>query len=192
MVARWYGNVDLTRVGSGRTGATNVLRTLGPRAAALVLLGDFLKGALAVLVAGWLAAGDPWAMTLAWFAAVVGHSYSPFLRFRGGRGVATGLGGLLPLAPAAAAIALLCGIGIIALTRYVSLGSIAGSLIAAVLVIGWALANDHPAAYVLFSALTAGFIIVAHRDNIQRLLRGTERRLGERVKLSGRETPPRG
>lgn len=185
MVARWYGNVDLTRVGSGRTGATNVLRTLGPRAAALVLLGDFLKGSLAVLAAGWLAAGDPWAMSLGWFAAVIGHSYSPWLRFRGGRGVATGLGGLLPLAPGAAVVALLCGIGIIALTRYVSLGSITGSLVAAMLVIGWALANDRSAAYVLFSVLTAGFIIVAHRDNIQRLLRGTERRLGERVKLSG-------
>src|SRR6476646_9901893 len=101
VVARVYGRVDLTQVGSRRTGATNVLRTLGPGAAAIVFVGDFLKGVVAVLLAAVVGAGAPWPQALAGLAAVVGHSYSPFIGFKGGRGVTTGLGAALVLWPTA-------------------------------------------------------------------------------------------
>jgi glycerol-3-phosphate acyltransferase PlsY len=185
VVARLYGGVDLTRVGSRRTGATNVLRTLGPGAAAIVFLGDFLKGGLAVLLAALLWPGDIWPMALAGGAAVFGHAYSPFLGFKGGRGVTTGLGALLVLAPSAAVPGLLVGVLAIALTRYVSLGSILGAAVGGLVLCGWALSAGQSLAYVAFGLVVCTFIIAAHHDNISRLLRGTERRLGERVEQGG-------
>jgi glycerol-3-phosphate acyltransferase PlsY len=181
VVARLWGGVDLTAVGSKRTGATNVLRTLGPAAAVGVLLGDLAKGALAVLLAAALSAGDLWAMAGAGLAAVIGHAYSPFIGFKGGRGVATGVGGLLVLSPPAAGLAVLVGAIAIALTRYVSLGSILGTLTAAVLLIAGVLTGGQHSAYLLFGLGVGGFIVAAHRDNIGRLLHGTERRLGQRA-----------
>jgi glycerol-3-phosphate acyltransferase PlsY len=181
LVARLYRRVDLTRVGSQRTGATNVLRTLGPGAAAVVFLGDFFKGTAAAVLGSALAGGDPWAMALAGMAAVLGHAYSPFIGFKGGRGVTTGLGGLLAIAPGVAALGFLVGAVTIAATRYVSLGSLLGTSAAALALIAWSLASGHSAAYIVFAAVVAGFIVIAHRDNIDRLRRGTERRLGERA-----------
>jgi glycerol-3-phosphate acyltransferase PlsY len=180
LVARLYRQVDLTRVGSRRTGATNVLRTLGPGAAAVVFLGDFFKGTAAVLLASAFTGGDSWAMALAGMVAVFGHAYSPFIGFRGGRGVTTGLGGLLPISPGAAGLGLLVGAATIAATRYVSLGSILGTSAAALALIAWSLTPGHSIAYVVFAVVVAGFIVIAHRDNIERLRRGTERRLGKR------------
>ena len=181
VVARLWGGVDLTSVGSKRTGATNVLRTLGPAAAATVFIGDFVKGCLAVLVAAALSSGDVWAMALSGLAAVLGHAYSPFIGFKGGRGVTTGLGALLVLSPAAAGLAALVGLVAIALTRYVSLGSILGTLSGAGSLAVWTLRGGQHYGYLAFALLVGGFIVVAHHDNIGRLLRGTERRLGQRV-----------
>jgi glycerol-3-phosphate acyltransferase PlsY len=181
LVARVYRQVDLTQVGSRRTGATNVLRTLGPGAAAIVFLGDFLKGTAVVLLASTLAGGDAWVKAAAGTAAVFGHSFSPFLRFRGGRGVTTGLGGLLAIAPMVAGAGLLTGAAAIAATRYVSLGSILGTSVAALMLVLWSLASSQPVAYVAFAVVVGGFILIAHRDNVDRLLRGTERRLGEQA-----------
>jgi glycerol-3-phosphate acyltransferase PlsY len=179
LIARVYRQVDLTQVGSRRTGATNVLRTLGPGAAAIVFLGDFLKGTAVVLLASTLAGGDAWVKVVAGTAAVFGHSFSPFLRFKGGRGVTTGLGGLLAIAPMVAGAGLLTGAAAIAVTRYVSLGSILGTSVAALLLVLWTLSSGQPVAYGAFAVVVGGFILIAHRDNVDRLLRGTERRLGE-------------
>jgi glycerol-3-phosphate acyltransferase PlsY len=179
LVARVYRQTDLTRVGSRRTGATNVLRTLGPGAAAVVFLGDFLKGTAATLLASAVASADPTSMVISGAAAVFGHAYSPFIGFKGGRGVTTGLGGLLAIAPAIAGAGLLVGVAAIALTRYVSLGSILGTSVAALALIYWTLSSSQPLAYVAFALVVGGFVIIAHRDNIDRLLHGTERRLGE-------------
>src|SRR5919108_6076520 len=100
VVARVYRNVDLTAHGSGRTGATNVLRTLGSGAAAVAFAGDFLKGVLAVAAVKFIIAPDnTWIEMVAAIAAVVGHSYSVFIRFKGGRGVVTGFGASLVAAP---------------------------------------------------------------------------------------------
>lgn len=181
LVARLYGRVDLTQVGSRRTGATNVLRTLGKKAAALAFIGDFLKGSLAVALGGLLAPTDGRGMALAGIAAVLGHCYSPFIGFKGGRGVTTGLGSLLVLSPLAALAATLIGALAIALTRYVSLGSILGVLTGSLLLVALTLTRGGPAAHALFGIVIGVFIVAAHHDNIGRLLRGTERRLGQRT-----------
>jgi glycerol-3-phosphate acyltransferase PlsY len=182
IVGRSLG-VDLTKVGSGRTGATNALRTLGARWAAVVALGDILKGLVPVLIDGWATGGVPfWGLpTVAQVAAasfaIVGHTFSPLIGFRGGRGVLTGGGGLLLLSWPAVVLALACGVVAIVLTKYVSLGSLVGAVVAGTVVVVQALLGYAPLAYVPYGILMSAFVIVAHRDNIQRLLNGTERKL---------------
>jgi glycerol-3-phosphate acyltransferase PlsY len=181
LVARVYRNVDLTAHGSGRTGATNVLRTLGSGAAAVAFAGDFVKGALAVLAVKYAIAPDnSWAEMIAAIAAVVGHSYSVFIRFKGGRGVVTALGATMVALPVFALIAFGIGVTLVAVTRYVSLGSVVGAVLGCVLLCWFAVTQGEPA-WALWGVLVGGFIVVAHRDNIERLLAGTERKLGERT-----------
>jgi glycerol-3-phosphate acyltransferase PlsY len=181
IVARVYGHVDLTAYGSGRTGATNVLRTLGRGAAAVAFAGDFLKGVLAVLLVRVLFGdANPWLELIAAISAVVGHSYSVFIRFKGGRGVVTGFGATVVAAPALMLIAFAIGIGLVILTRYVSLGSIVGATLGGLFLCGLTVATGDPA-WAVWGVLVGGFIVVAHRDNIERLLAGTERKLGERA-----------
>lgn len=180
IVARLYRNVDLTQLGSERTGATNVSRTMGVGAGIIVLLGDLAKGGLAV----WLALhlmGTPTALGGAWLLAVLGHTKSVFLHWRGGRGVGTGLGGLAVAAPGLFVLAALSGAGIAAISRYVSLGSIAGSAVAmAGGIVGYA-TGAVPLELLPFLILTPGVILWAHLDSMARLLAGAERRLGDRT-----------
>ncbi|MPZ15851.1 MAG: glycerol-3-phosphate 1-O-acyltransferase PlsY [Chloroflexi bacterium] len=178
LVARIYRNVDLTRVGSERTGATNTMRTLGLGAGAIVLAVDFGKGVLAVWIAQQLT-GVPAAVALAGFVAVVGHSKSIFLLGRGGRGVVTGLGGLAFIATGVFVPAFLTGTVVTALTRYASLGSICGSAMTMLLgVLAYSTGHLLPE-YLVYTTATPMYIIAAHADNIRRLLSGTERRMGE-------------
>jgi glycerol-3-phosphate acyltransferase PlsY len=181
VVARVYRNVDLTAHGSGRTGATNVLRTLGRGAAAIAFAGDFLKGMLAVLLVR-VAFGDNnlWLELIAAVAAVIGHSYSVFIGFKGGRGVVTGMGATMVVAPVLMLIALAIGVLLVAITRYVSLGSVVGAAAGGLLMCGLAVVTGDPS-WAVWGVLVGGFIVVAHKDNIERLLAGTERKLGERV-----------
>jgi acyl phosphate:glycerol-3-phosphate acyltransferase len=181
VVARVYRNVDLTAHGSGRTGATNVLRTLGSGAAAVAFAGDFLKGVLAVAAVKFFIAPDnTWVEMVAAIAAVVGHSYSVFIRFKGGRGVVTGFGASLVAAPVLMLVAFGIGVLLVLLTRYVSLGSVVGAILGGLLMCGLAYAQADPA-WALWGVLVGGFIVVAHKDNIERLLAGKERKLGERA-----------
>ncbi len=181
IVARVCGGVDLRTYGSGRTGATNVLRTLGKGPAAVVFAGDFLKGVVATLLAFQVAGGDPWAGLLAALAAVAGHTYSPFIGFKGGRGVTTGLGATLVGAPHLMLAALALGLLLVWTTRYVSLGSVVGSSVGGLLLVGNAIVTQNPA-WAVWGILVGGFIVVAHRDNIRRLVDGTERKLGEQAR----------
>jgi acyl phosphate:glycerol-3-phosphate acyltransferase len=183
VVARVYGNVDLTAYGSGRTGATNVLRTLGTGAAAVAFAGDFFKGLVAVLVTRYfIADGNSgiWLEFIAAVGAVVGHSYSVFIRFKGGRGVVTGMGATIAVAPIQVLIAFAVGALLVGLTRYVSLGSVVGSALGGVLLVWLAVTTNEPA-WAVWGILVGGFIVVAHRDNLSRLLAGKERKLGERM-----------
>jgi glycerol-3-phosphate acyltransferase PlsY len=173
LVARAFGLGDIRRHGSGNIGATNVLRTMGKGAAALTVVGDVAKGALAVWC-GRLIAPD--AAAAAAVAAVIGNCWPVFLGFRGGKGVATGFGALLALTPLAVAPAALVWVAITASFRYVSLGSV----LAALCVPLGAVMLAYPWPSVLGSAAVAAIIVVRHRENIARLLAGTERRLGER------------
>ena len=197
-IGRHHAKVDVRQHGSGRTGATNVLRTAGRKAAALVGFFDVLKGALAVIFAGWLVGegylmvggfslGALLAQVLAALAAVVGHVFPVFLRFRGGRGVATFFGGLIALCPPAAIFGgevIIIGVG---LTRYVSLGSIAGAVGTYAILAPLTILGGFPIEYLFYALAGAVLIFVMHRDNIVRLVSGTERKLGE--KTEKRESP---
>ncbi|MBI4212769.1 MAG: glycerol-3-phosphate 1-O-acyltransferase PlsY [Chloroflexi bacterium] len=180
LVARRYRNVDLTRVGSQKTGATNVARTLGLGAGAIVLVGDLSKGALAVWLAQQLI-GSPIALGIAWLFAVWGHMHSVFLHWRGGRGVGTGLGGLAIILLPLFALAVATGTGVVAVTRFVSLGSICGAIVALVGCMAAYAAGAISGQLLPFGVLVPLLILWAHRDNIQRLRAGEERRLGQRT-----------
>jgi len=167
--------VDLRRVGSGNVGATNVLRTLGVRPAVVAMMLDAVKGTLAVLVAQRLTGGVA-APVLAGLASMIGHVYPVWLRFRGGKGVATAAGAFAVLTPVAAAVAVGVFLLAVAITRFISVGSMA----AAVTLAGWAIASDAPTAVAVGAAIAAVLVIVGHRANVIRLAAGTERRIGQR------------
>ncbi|WP_018112197.1 glycerol-3-phosphate 1-O-acyltransferase PlsY [Thermus igniterrae] len=177
LVARTYG-VDIRKVGSGNIGATNVLRTLGPGPALVVAFFDVFKGGIAVLIARALGIEGALLGGVA-LAAVLGHNYSVFLGFRGGKGVATSFGTLLFLDPPLALWTMPIGLSVMLLTRYVSAGSMTGGVAATVL----ALALGRPLWEVGTVLLLALLIFWTHRDNLKRLQDGTERRLGEKAEV---------
>ena len=188
LVARASGGVDPRTIGSGRLGGTNALRALGPARAGLVVTGDLLKGALPVLLARFVTDGDPLVEVLCGAAAVAGAIWSVFAGFRSGRGVATGVGTMLVIQPVAVLLAAPVFIGAILLTRYVSLGSLLGSaaMVPAMLLVLLVVPGT-PLPYVIYSAVGAAFIWLAHADNIDRLLHGTERKFDLRL-LAGKRS----
>lgn len=173
-VARLRG-VDIRRVGSGNSGATNVLRSVGKGPAVAVALFDIVKGALAVLIARAAGLDDPQA-ALCGVAAVIGHNFSPFLGFRGGKGVATTFGTLVVLSPAAGLGMFVIGILTVALTRLVSAGSILGGVTAAL--VAWI--TGQPLWLSLLVTALVALMVWQHRENITRLQAGNERRLGDK------------
>ena len=192
LVAKRTAKVDVREHGSGKTGMTNVLRTAGVKAAAIVITGDLVKGVLAVVFAGlimgnsYLAVGSfgfglPLGQVLAAFAAVLGHNWPVFLKFRGGRGVATYFGGMAAFLPVAAIFGgeiLLIGAVV---TRFASLGSIAGVVGTYAIVVPLTVLNGWPLEYLIYSLVGALIIVIMHRGNIARLIKGKERRLGEKA-----------
>lgn len=177
LAGRRLQGIDLRNVGSGGTGATNVLRTLGKKASAAVLLLDFLKGLLPVVAARWVGVGDWWVAAVA-VATVVGHCWSPFIGFKGGKGVATGGGAAIALFPPVLLVVPVILL-IIWQTRYVSLGSLIGAGLAVVLAAAFAIAGALPWAFVVAIAVIAAIIVFRHRENIVRLRTGVERKLGQ-------------
>lgn len=179
--------VDPRRAGSGRTGATNLLRTVGPVGAIAVFALDVLKGVVAVLITAWLyrGVGASWIVAATGVAAILGHIRSPFIGFRGGRGVATAAGGLLALAPLAVVVLAPVVVAVIWRWRYVSLGSITGALLAPIATGALAAAEAGTIAAVGYAAAAAILITLAHADNIERLRSGTERRLGAKEAVRG-------
>lgn len=167
--------VDLRRVGSGNVGASNVLRTLGVRPAVVAMMLDAVKGTVAVLVAQRLTNGVA-APVMAGLASMIGHVYPVWLRFRGGKGVATAAGAFAVLTPVAVAAAMGVFLLTVALTRFISVGSMAAALTLA----GWVIASDAPAVVGIGAAIGAVLVLVGHRANVVRLVAGTERRVGQR------------
>jgi len=177
IAGRLVRGIDIREYGSGKTGFTNALRTIGLRASLLVLLGDAAKGALPVLIARLLS-DDAYVQAVAGLAAVVGHDWPVFAGFRGGRGVTTFFGVILGMNPLVVVVLVPVGVAIAFLTRYMSVMSIGSSVLAACVLIGLAAAGVLPAAYALYASLGAALIVVLHRENIRRLLAGTEPKIG--------------
>ena len=176
LLARRWGGHDLHRIGSGNIGAANVLRASGVRAGVIVAMLDIAKGSAGVLVAGRLSGADH-AGALAGFVAIVGHIYPVWLRFRGGKGVATACGVFTVLAPMAIPPAAVAFFAATWLTRYISVGSVAASLVLPP--VAWLTGSALP---VVVSACAAAVLIVfRHRSNLMRVRFGTERRVGARV-----------
>jgi acyl phosphate:glycerol-3-phosphate acyltransferase len=178
LVAKLARGIDIRRSGSGRTGTTNVLRSVGPLGAAVVLLLDVAKGLAAAAIGGWLA-GD-WGAVSGGIAAVLGHTRSIFIGFGGGRGVATAAGGLAVLAPLALVGVVPLFAVVAGVSRYVSLASLSVALAAPLIVVGLLIFGRAGFPALVFAAVGCALVIVAHADNIARLREGTERRLGER------------
>jgi acyl phosphate:glycerol-3-phosphate acyltransferase len=176
LVGRLRG-VDPRASGSGRTGTTNAVRAMGVRWATLVAVLDVGKGIAAVLL-GTLIGPEPWAGAMAGVAAVVGHVRSVFIGFSGGRGVATGTGAMVILAPLAVAVALVEFLVLVGITRYVSLGSILGSITVAIVAIALVAAGWYGVEVAVAACAIATIVVAAHADNIGRLRAGTERRFG--------------
>lgn len=195
LVSRLFGKPDPRTQGSGKTGATNALRTMGLGPALLVVTLDIAKGVAAVLIARfvWFPIGtgaslaqhnlQAWGEAVGGFAALLGHNYSVFIGFKGGRGVATGGGAIGAISPLALLIGLIGLIVPVAVTRYVSLGSMVSAAISGLTMLVLALTGSFGVygPHAVFALVGAGFIILAHRDNIDRLVHGRERKFGEKA-----------
>ena len=183
--------VDIRHQGSGSMGATNVLRTLGLRLSLVVFLLDLLKGVVAVLFARWLASGalisgyplfEPLPNTAtaevaAGLAAAMGHNWPLYVRFRGGKGVATSLGALLAISPLTGTVAFLVGILTIAVSRYASVGSMVGAAAGVAGLVALHFWIGYPWHYVAYGLMALALILVRHGANLQRLAKGTEPRV---------------
>lgn len=179
IVAKRLAGVDIRTQGSGNAGSTNVLRTLGKKAGALTFIGDVLKGLIAVLIARFIAYGvnldNTTCAYIAVVAVVLGHNYPVFLGFKGGKGVATSLGSMLGMNPLVALLCLGFFIIIVAITKYVSLGSILGIGLSPVIMM-----INHNTKGVLVTLFLTISVAITHKENIKRLLNGTERKLGQK------------
>ena len=198
LVGKAFAGADIRQVGSGKTGMTNVMRVAGKKVAFLSLLLDMAKSAFAVLCAHFIFSGSyaesvgavPWresAMVLAALSAICGHAWSVFLKFKGGRGVATFIGGLFVMYWQAAVIGGILTLVIGFRTRYMSMGSIIGAVTAFIVLMSFSILRitffgPYPAfVYVLYAMAGAIFIYVIHRDNIIRLFNGTERKIDDKT-----------
>jgi glycerol-3-phosphate acyltransferase PlsY len=175
LVAKKIAKIDIREHGSGNAGATNTLRVLGKGPGIAVLLLDAAKGAIAVGLATWITGGNDAIVVLSGIAAILGHNWPIFFEFRGGKGVATTIGTLLALSPGPALIAVVVTILVIAVTRYVSLGSLVFFVLIPIILI----IIGAPLAYILGTLCIAVLGFVRHAENINRLLRGKERKLGQ-------------
>jgi len=188
-LGRWVRGVDVRTMGSGNLGATNVYRSLGPALGVTTLVLDMLKGAIPI----WLLSATPlgarfpggveWCRVAVGFSAIAGHMWTMFAGFRGGKGVATTAGVLLALSPLAFLAFGVVFLATVALTRYISLGSILGAVTFAV-VLGLLSPSGIASPTFAFGALVALLVVARHRDNIGRLARGEERRFALRGKPS--------
>ena len=189
LLAMGVRGVDIRQYGSGRTGTSNVLRSAGGKLAVLALALDLSKGILAVLLAKAVA-DDAAVEVAAGLLVLVGHNWPIFLKFKGGRGIATGLGGLLVMEPIAGAVAVASFVLVTFPSRYLSLGSIASLFGAFLSTLALALLDRSASTYLLYTGIGCSMILWQHRDNIQRLLHGTERKLGQPAQMLGDAADP--
>lgn len=185
LFGRIFRRIDIRKYGSGGTGFTNIMRTMGKTAAVIVLAIDIVKGLIVVVITGMVTDVEL-IRAVAGSVSVIGHMYPVYTKFEGGRGVATAFGALLILAPYAGAAA---GIGllVIAATRYVSAGSLSGTAIAAGTIVVLVITGHHEWGLLIFAASIIILIPIRHIGNIIRLLRGTENQIQPTAKPKRRE-----
>ena len=184
LIVRWQRGIDVRATGSGSIGATNVMRNLGIVGFAATFILDAGKGLLAVLLASKMTSANPTWVAAAAFAAVLGHCFPVWLKFRGGKGVATGVGVFIALAPFQVILALVIFAVTVAIWRYISLGSIVATAAFPILVYFM----KHPPIQIILGATgAAAIIIVRHQTNIARLLKGTENKVGRRKAAGSRQ-----
>lgn len=186
LVSKVARGIDVRMFGSGKTGTANVIRAAGGRAGAVTMMLDLSKASAAVLIA-WAIVPSHTAQVVAALAAIMGHIWSVYIKFQGGRGVATYVGSLLAMNWLVGLCTAIVILGIARLTRYMSLGSIVGIVASFLAMLALMVTEVRPpviyltvvpAVQVLFCGLAAGIILIQHRDNVRRLVNGTERRLG--------------
>ena len=180
IAGRVVKGIDIRYHGSGRVGATNTLRTLGWQVSALVFAADLLKGLAPVVVARQVL-NDPFAEATVALAAMIGHCWSPYLGFYGGRGVTTSLGSMFAFHPLVAIAGFSITICTVAVTRLVSLGSLLGSISVVAALIFLVTNGTMNGEVLVFAVPALGVIFLQHRDNLGRLLKGSERRIGEQA-----------
>ena len=181
LVGRARG-IDIRQYGSGKTGGTNVQRTLGWGAMLLVASADAIKGLVAVLLAQQVT-GSALVVVLCGLAVIAGHNWPIYIQFKGGSGVGTGFGVLIGLAPIVAAISFIVVRVPAVLTRYISLGSITAAAVMPIVVIVCARNGQLPIEYAAFGLAASALVLWRHRGNMRRLLAGTERKVGDRVDI---------
>ena len=172
LIAKLFARIDIREHGSGNPGSANILRTVGKKAAAFTFLGDLFKGAIAVYLGNIF--GGATVALLCGIAVVIGHNWPIFLRFKGGKGIATTMGVVISIKPLTALICISIGVAILFKFKYVSLASITGIVILPFVIIVYGFN------YFLFGLILALLAIYRHRENIQRLLAGNERKIGEK------------
>ncbi len=177
IVGRVARGIDIRQYGSGKTGFTNVLRTCGARWGVVALIGDLAKGIVPVLLARYIS-DEPWVHASAGLAAAIGHDWPVFAGYQGGRGVATSFGAALAMNPVAAGILVPFGIGLVVVTRIMSVMSVGMAPVLAVEFVALAAMGQQPWAYAVYAVIAAAMVLVLHRENIQRLLDGTEPKIG--------------
>ncbi|OEH84782.1 acyl-phosphate glycerol 3-phosphate acyltransferase [Desulfuribacillus stibiiarsenatis] len=176
LVGKYWAGIDIRNFGSGNAGATNTLRVLGVGPGIIVFIFDGLKGVMSVLIAEFISSGDPLVMIVAGISSIVGHNWPIYLKFKGGKGVATTIGVVASLVFWPALYSALIASILLVTTRYVSLASIVFSILIPIFVIflGYSLS------YIIFTILIAILVCLRHKENIKRLLKGTERKFGEK------------
>ena len=181
IVGKGLKGVDVRKYGSGNIGMTNVLRVLGKKEALLVLLIDLGKGMAAIFIAGLLSAkiNPPLVKALAGIACISGHNWPIFLKFRGGKGVATSAGVFLLLTPLPLFFCVLTMVLVVALTRYVSVGSMTSAALLPFYI--WVLMGKQSFLYIVLGMVVAAIVILRHRSNLKRLLSGKENKLGMKI-----------
>ncbi len=178
MIGKTMRGIDIRDFGSGNIGASNVLRTLGLGPAIAVFFFDTAKGTAAVVLCQVLKM-EPWMVVTGGVLSIVGHSFSVFLKFRGGKGVATSLGMIVGLNPMIAGIAFGLWLAIVAITRIISVASIIAAISVPVMMFVW----EKHVEYQAIAVIAAVLIVVKHRSNVKRLFAGTEPKIGQRVKV---------
>jgi len=179
LIGKYWGKIDIREHGSGNAGATNTLRVLGALPGIIVFILDGLKGVLSVLLAYLISANEPIVMISGGIFAIIGHNWPIYLNFKGGKGVATTIGVVASLLFLPFILSAVIACIILIITRYVSLASIIFALFIPIFVI----IMDYEIIYQLFSLLLAVLVCIRHKDNIKRLLKGTERKLGKEYKV---------